>query len=72
MIERPRLPISVRGSWSGTRLSRWPAAICPAVSSISSSGRRLARTTAAPAIARTTRTTTLTTASILDRRPIVL
>ena len=48
--DRPRLPISVRGSRSGTRRFRCPAAISPAVSSISTSGRRFARTTATPAM----------------------
>ena len=54
LSERPRLPISVRGSRSGMRWSRCPLAIWPAVISMSSSGRRLARTTAMPTIASTT------------------
>ena len=45
---RPSRPTSVRGSRSGTRRVRSPAAIAPAVCSISTSGRRLARTMAAP------------------------
>ena len=50
--DRPRLPISVRGSRSGTRRFRCPAAISPAVASMSTSGRRLARTTMTMATAR--------------------
>ena len=55
--DRPRLPISVRGSRSGTRRFRWPSAMSSAVSSISTSGRRFARTTATPTIVRTNRMT---------------
>src|SRR6185437_10070638 len=40
------------GSRSGTRRSRWPSAMASAVSSISSSGLRLARTAATPTSAR--------------------
>ena len=58
--DRPRLPISVRGSRSGTRRFRCPSAISPAVSSMSTSGRRFARTTAIPAISSTNTITTLT------------
>ncbi len=43
LSERPRLPTSVCGSRSGTRRVRSPAAIAPAVASISFSGRRLPR-----------------------------
>ena len=38
-------PTSVRGSATGTRWVRSPAAICAAVCSTARSGRRLARTT---------------------------
>ncbi len=65
--DRPRLPISVRGSRSGTRRFRCPAAISPAVSSISTSARRFARTTAKPIIASTIRIRTLTLMSSLVR-----
>ena len=61
---RPSRPTSVRGSRSGTRLVRSPAAIPLAVCSISTSGRRLARTMTAPTPASTASTTTLTTRSI--------
>ena len=54
---RPSRPTSVRGSRSGTRRVRSPAAIALAVCSMSTSGRRLARTMAAPTPARATSTT---------------
>ena len=61
--DRPRLPISVRGSRSGTRRFRCPAAISPAVSSMSTSGRRFACTTANPTAASTQTITALTITS---------
>ena len=61
---RPSRPTSVRGSWSGTRRDRSPAAMAPAVSSMSVSGRRLARTMATPTMARATTMMRLTSRSI--------
>ena len=61
---RPSRPTSVRGSRSGTRRVRSPAAIALAVCSISTRGRRLARTMTAPTPARASSTTTLTTRSM--------
>ena len=69
--EWPRLPISVRGSRSGTRRFRCPAAISPAVPSMSTSGRRLARTTMTTASARMHTMMTPTIRSAAARRPIV-
>jgi hypothetical protein len=71
LSDRPSLPISVRGSRSGTRRFRCPAAISPAVSSISTSGRRFARTTAKPIIASTIRIRRLTLMSSLVRYAMV-
>ena len=61
--DRPRRPISVRGSRSGTRRFRCPSAISSAVSSISTSGRRFVCTTTNPTIARTTTIAALTITS---------
>ncbi len=68
----PSRPISVRGSRSGTRLESWPAAMAPAVCSISTSGRRLARTIATPIPTRISRTPPLTVRSMAWSRPMVL
>ena len=72
LIERPSRPTSVRGSRSGTRRSRWPAAMSSAVSSMSSSGRRLLRTTAMPTMASTMITTMLTIRSTRTRSAMVV
>ena len=69
---RPSRPTSVRGSRSGTRRVRSPAAIALAVCSISTSGRRLARTMAAPTPARPRSTTRLTTRSMSRSWRVVL
>ena len=69
---RPSRPTSVRGSRSGTRRVRSPAAIALAVCSISTSGRRLARTMTAPTPARASSTTTLTTRSMSRSWRVVL
>ena len=71
LSDRPRLPTSVRGSRSGTRRLRSPAAIAPAVCSISASGRMLVRTTATPMMARTSTTTPPTIRSMLISCPMV-
>ena len=67
LIDRPSRPTSVRGSRSGTRRSRCPAAIASAVSSMSSSGRRLVRTTATLTTPRPSMITRLTITSRLVR-----
>ena len=69
--DRPRLPISVRGSRSGTRRFRCPAAISPAVASMSTSGRRLARTTTTMASARMHTTIRPMISTVAARPPIV-
>ena len=69
--DRPSRPISVSGSRSGTRRFRCPAAISPAVSSISTSGRRLARTTATAAMPRMHTMMNPMTSSAMASRPIV-
>ena len=69
--DRPRLPISVRGSRSGTRRFRCPAAISPAVASMSTSGRRLARTTTTMASARMHTTMRPMISTVAARLPIV-
>src|SRR5260370_447796 len=50
LSDRPSRPTSVRGSRSGTRRVRSPAAMAPAVTSISVSGRRLARVGGEPGL----------------------
>ncbi len=51
--DRPSLPTSVRGSRSGTRRPRFPAAIASAVCSMSLSGRILDLITAIPTMVST-------------------
>ena len=70
--DRPSRPTSVRGSRSGTRRDRSPAAMARAVSSMSVSGRRLARTMATPTTASATTMMTLTSRSILASQAMVL
>jgi hypothetical protein len=75
--DRDRWPTSVRGSWypgsySGTRRARSPWAIAAAVSSISRSGRRLARTIAAPTTASRISTPAPTSSSASTSREIAL
>src|SRR6266511_1394455 len=68
---RPSRPTSVRGSRSGTRRARSPAAMAPAVCSISARGRRLARTIAAPRPASASSTSALAIRSMRSSRPMV-
>ena len=70
--DRASRPTSVRGSRSGTRRDRSPAAMARAVCSMSVSGRRLARTMATPTTASATTMMRLTSRSILASQPSVV
>jgi hypothetical protein len=64
----PSFPISVRSSAGSTRRERSPAAIAPAVSPMSSSGRRPSRTSQSASSPARSATPTVTSASIPSSR----